>query len=89
MWQVAGNDPNVGRLVSAVGSYLGRAAPELPLDACVMQMGGRTIFEQGAFVIECAPLASWPLTHLPRSLAPRPPPAARPHTARPRPVPHC
>ena len=28
--QVAGNDPNVGRLVSAVGSFLGRAAPELP-----------------------------------------------------------
>ena len=54
MRQVAGNDPNVGRLVSAVGSYLGRAAPELPLDACTMQMGGRTIFAEGAFAIECA-----------------------------------
>ena len=49
---VAGNDPNVGRLVSAVGSYLGRAAPNLPLDGCVMRMGGRVIFEQGAFVID-------------------------------------
>ena len=26
---VAGNDPNVGRLVSTVGSYLGSAAPEI------------------------------------------------------------
>ena len=49
---VAGNDPNVGRLVSTVGSYLGRAAPELPLEDCVMTMGGRVIFERGSFVID-------------------------------------
>ena len=51
---VAGNDPNVGRLVSAVGSYLGRAAPELPLEECTMRMGGRTIFGQRAFRIDAA-----------------------------------
>ena len=51
---VAGNDPNVGRLVSAVGSYLGRAAPELPLEGCTMRMGGRVIFEQRAFQLDGA-----------------------------------
>ena len=49
---VAGNDPNVGRLVATVGSYLGRAAPDLPLDGCAMTMGGRVIFERGAFKID-------------------------------------
>ena len=51
---VAGNDPNVGRLVSAVGSYLGRAAPELSLDGASMKMGGRTIFTAGTFAIDAA-----------------------------------
>ena len=49
---VAGNDPNVGRLVSAVGSYLGRTAPELDLGGCSMRMGGRRIFAAGAFEID-------------------------------------
>ena len=49
---VAGNDPNVGRLVSAVGSYLGRAAPELDLGGCTMSLGGRTIFERGEFALD-------------------------------------
>ena len=49
---VAGNDPNVGRLVSAVGSYLGRAAPDLVLDGATMKMGGRTIFAKGTFSID-------------------------------------
>jgi glutamate N-acetyltransferase/amino-acid N-acetyltransferase len=51
---IAGNDPNVGRLVSSVGDFLGRAAPDLPLDACSMRFGGRTIFENGAFAIDPA-----------------------------------
>ena len=51
---VAGNDPNIGRLVSAVGSYLGQAAPNLPLEQCEMRMGGRTIFSRGAFAIDAA-----------------------------------
>ena len=51
---VAGNDPNVGRLVSSVGDYLGRAAPELPLEHCTMSFGGRVIFEGGAFAIDPA-----------------------------------
>jgi glutamate N-acetyltransferase/amino-acid N-acetyltransferase len=51
---VAGNDPNVGRLVSTVGSYLGRVAPTLDLGACVMSMGGRCIFQRGEFTIDQA-----------------------------------
>ena len=51
---VAGNDPNVGRLVSAVGSYLGRVAPEVSLASCDMRMGGRTIFEGGTFALDAA-----------------------------------
>ena len=51
---VAGNDPNVGRLVAAVGSYLGKVAPELDLSACTMRMGGRTIFAKGAFSLDAA-----------------------------------
>uniref|UniRef100_A0A7S0LID0 Arginine biosynthesis bifunctional protein ArgJ, mitochondrial n=1 Tax=Coccolithus braarudii TaxID=221442 RepID=A0A7S0LID0_9EUKA len=49
---VAGNDPNVGRLVGAVGSYLGRAAPELELGGVSMRLGGRTIFKQGSFDLD-------------------------------------
>ena len=44
---VAGNDPNVGRLVSSIGSYLGRAAHDLDLGACTAAMGGRIIFAKG------------------------------------------
>lgn len=51
---VAGNDPNVGRLVGAVGSYLGRAAPELPLAKVSIDLGGRRIFEGGTFRIDGA-----------------------------------
>ena len=49
---VAGNDPNVGRLVAAVGSYLGRTAPERNLRATMsMRLGGLPIFEAGAFIL--------------------------------------
>ena len=50
---VAGNDPNVGRLVSAAGSYLGRASPGLDLSAAKISLGGRVIFEGG----RCEPRA--------------------------------
>mmetsp|Transcript_14591 Transcript_14591/g.46844 ORF Transcript_14591/g.46844 Transcript_14591/m.46844 type:complete len:480 (+) Transcript_14591:37-1476(+) len=46
---VAGNDPNVGRIVGAVGSFLGRAAPQLDLGQCTMAIGGDTVFEGGSF----------------------------------------
>ena len=49
---VAGNDPNVGRLVGAVGSYLGREAPELDLSRATMWLGGVLIFEGGQFALD-------------------------------------
>lgn len=48
---VAGNDPNVGRLVAAVGSYLGKVEPGLDLSGMRVSMGGHEIFRNGKFAI--------------------------------------
>jgi glutamate N-acetyltransferase/amino-acid N-acetyltransferase len=49
---VGGNDPNVGRLVAAVGKCVG-ALPGAPLDVSrvAMRMGGIDIFARGAFTL--------------------------------------
>jgi glutamate N-acetyltransferase/amino-acid N-acetyltransferase len=51
---VNGNDPNVGRLVAAVGKQAGRSG--LPLDPARLhlRMGGSTIFERGAMRLDPA-----------------------------------
>jgi glutamate N-acetyltransferase/amino-acid N-acetyltransferase len=49
---VAGNDPNVGRLVQAVGKHVGAHAPGLDLSKTRMQLGGITIVENGEFFLE-------------------------------------
>lgn len=46
---VAGNDPNVGRLVMAIGKYVGAVAPGLDLSRCELRMAGETIFANGTF----------------------------------------
>jgi glutamate N-acetyltransferase/amino-acid N-acetyltransferase len=53
---VAGNDPNVGRLASAVGDYIGSEVSlgGISLDNCVITMGNETsgkivVFSDGAF----------------------------------------
>lgn len=46
---MAGNDPNVGRIVGAVGSYLGKVAPGLELSGCTMAIGGDVVFSRGSF----------------------------------------
>jgi len=62
---VAGNDPNVGRLVARVGQFLGTAressSPSSPsttttlgLDRCRVALGGKTVFRDGAFLIGAA-----------------------------------
>lgn len=52
---VAGDDPNVGRIVGKVGQILGaRGDPDL-LDedsACVVKLGGEIIFERGHFCLD-------------------------------------
>lgn len=49
---VAGNDPNVGRLVQAVGKYMGQAHAELELGRTSMQLGGITIVKDGVFCLD-------------------------------------
>jgi glutamate N-acetyltransferase/amino-acid N-acetyltransferase len=49
---VCGNDPNVGRLVCAIGKYVGPAAPELDLRNLRIRMGGLPIFEAGSFQLD-------------------------------------
>jgi glutamate N-acetyltransferase / amino-acid N-acetyltransferase len=49
---VAGNDPNVGRLVQAVGKYVGATAPGLDLSRTRMRLGGVPIVEKAQFFLE-------------------------------------
>jgi len=46
---VAGNDPNVGRLVQAVGKHVGAHAPGLDLARLRLSLGGIEIFRDGVF----------------------------------------
>ena len=55
----------MGRIVGAVGSFLGRAAPQLDLGQCTMAIGGDTVFEGGD-------------TSRPSPRRPAPPPKHRP-----------
>ncbi len=49
---VAGNDPNVGRLVQAVGKYVGACEPGIPLGRTCMSMGGIPIVANGEFALD-------------------------------------
>jgi glutamate N-acetyltransferase/amino-acid N-acetyltransferase len=46
---VAGNDPNVGRLVQAIGKHVGAHAPDTDLSKLRASIGGVEIFSGGAF----------------------------------------
>lgn len=46
---VAGNDPNVGRLVQAIGKHVGAQAAGTDLSRLRVSMGGIEIFAQGVF----------------------------------------
>ena len=46
---VAGNDPNVGRLVQAIGKYVGAQAKPADLSRLRLRLGGIEIFAQGIF----------------------------------------
>lgn len=50
---VAGNDPNVGRLVAKVGQTLGKEGAAMT-KGCVCKIGGEAIFEGGRFVLDGA-----------------------------------
>jgi len=49
---VCGNDPNVGRLVAAIGKHVGLHAPGLDLSHATLTMGGRVIFVDGSFRLD-------------------------------------
>ena len=49
---VAGNDPNVGRLVQAVGKYVGAHEPNLALGRTQMKLGGIAIVQNGEFSLD-------------------------------------
>ena len=49
---VAGNDPNVGRLVQAIGKHTGLHAPGLDLSRLRLQLGGIEIFAHGVFQLD-------------------------------------
>ena len=51
---VAGNDPNVGRLIQAIGKHVGAAAPGLDLGGLRATLGGIEIFARGAFQLDRA-----------------------------------
>lgn len=51
---VAGNDPNVGRLVQAIGKHLGVHEPGLDLTGLRARMGGVEIFARGVFQLDPA-----------------------------------
>ncbi|MGQ0505572.1 MAG: bifunctional ornithine acetyltransferase/N-acetylglutamate synthase [Myxococcaceae bacterium] len=46
---VNGNDPNVGRLVAAVGKYLGAQNQAVDPRKCRFALGGEVLFDQGRF----------------------------------------
>lgn len=49
---VAGNDPNVGRLIQAIGKYAGTAPTPLDLSRLQLHMGGIELFSGGIFRLD-------------------------------------
>lgn len=51
---MSGNDPNVGRILMAIGKHVGIHAPEVSLTETRITLGGKTIFEHGSFHLDPA-----------------------------------
>ena len=51
---LCGNDPNVGRIVAAIGKQIGAHHPGLDLGALQLRLGGEPLFEGGAFRLDPA-----------------------------------
>jgi glutamate N-acetyltransferase/amino-acid N-acetyltransferase len=49
---VNGNDPNVGRLLAAIGKQAGRTGLAIDPAAVSLRMGGETLFEKGAMRLD-------------------------------------
>ncbi len=51
---VCGNDPNVGRLVMAIGKFIGAEFPGVDCSRAALSLGGRRIFADGRFILDPA-----------------------------------
>jgi glutamate N-acetyltransferase/amino-acid N-acetyltransferase len=51
---LAGNDPNVGRIIMAIGKHIGIQAPEVNLASLRIALGGKGIFESSSFQLDPA-----------------------------------
>ena len=49
---VFGNDPNVGRLLSSVGDYMGNNNLDLDKDEMTIKLGPETVFTDGSFTLD-------------------------------------
>jgi len=49
---VYGNDPNVGRILSALGDYLGNSGRSLELEKAAISLGGIEVFARGVFQLD-------------------------------------
>jgi len=49
---VTGNDPNVGRILMAIGKYVGNNAIDLDLSNTTITLGGLPIYQQGSFQLD-------------------------------------
>jgi glutamate N-acetyltransferase/amino-acid N-acetyltransferase len=48
---INGNDPNIGRIVSALGSFLARCRSKINLDRIMIRIGPMEVFSKGVFKI--------------------------------------
>lgn len=49
---IAGNDPNVGRVLMAVGKYIGNDHPDMHVGGCTIAIGNQTVFSHGVFQLD-------------------------------------
>lgn len=49
---MCGNDPNVGRIVMAIGKHLGAHHPAVDVSRMRLQLGGHGLYEDGAFRLD-------------------------------------
>jgi glutamate N-acetyltransferase/amino-acid N-acetyltransferase len=49
---ICGNDPNVGRIIMAIGKHLGAHHPGVDVANLRARLGGQTIYENGAFRLD-------------------------------------
>jgi len=52
---IAGNDPNLGRIIAAIGSYVGKVNPEFAksvAENCTIHVGDELVFKNGEFDLD-------------------------------------